>query len=105
MIFIKLKGGLKKKMVKTQNTTDKPKYELIEKAPEISGLNGVALLVSHQRVTQSNGSSSDHIVIKKVKRNEDGSQQGYGANVFIPVALAPQLATALTEFSDKLTSV
>ena len=44
---------------------------------------------------QSSGSSSEHIVVSKVRRNVDGTQQGVPKSLFLPIALIPEIIKAV----------
>jgi hypothetical protein len=46
---------------------------------------------SVQEIKQENGSTSEHLVIKKQKSNLDGSPQGASKQVWIPIANADEV--------------
>lgn len=66
-------------------------FNLLRKANEIGDDKGNFLIVTLQEIVQRNGSKTEHVVISKVRRNVDGTQQGDSKSLFIPKGLAPSL--------------
>lgn len=83
-----------------KNSEEKAKFDLIKKADEIKDDKGNVLISSLQKITQpSTGASSEHLVIAKIKRNNDGTQNGTAKNIFIPRSLVAQLLTQIKSLS------
>lgn len=73
----------------------KAKFNLLEKAEEITDDKGNYVIVSKQEIVQPNDSKTLHIVISKIRRNVDGTQQGNAKSIFIPVAMAPYVTKTI----------
>lgn len=80
---------------------NKAKFNLLQKASEVSDKKGNVFLVSLQEIVQENGSKSEHIVLTKIKRNVDGSQNGVTKSLFIPVSLAEEVTSTIDSLLPK----
>lgn len=74
----------------------KATFNLIRKSEDILDKKGNVLITSLQEISQDNGSSSQHLVITKLKRNTDGSQSGNAKTLFIPVSLVEPLLDSIS---------
>ncbi len=82
-------------------TDEKPKFEIISKADNVVGKKGVEVLISRQKIIQPDKSESEHIVVKKIRRAEDGTQQGVVRQLFLPVDLVEDITKAILSLKKK----
>lgn len=57
--------------------------------------------ISVQEISQDNGGSSEHLVLKKQKVNEDESPQGVSKQLFIPINDASEVLKKALDFLEE----
>ncbi|MEO5350532.1 MAG: hypothetical protein H7836_12930 [Magnetococcus sp. YQC-3] len=79
----------------------KAEFKLLSKSDDIIGKMGNVVIVSRQAIIQPSGSSSEFVVIRKIKRNADGTQNGRPTQIYLPVDLAGKVIEAVLTLSKK----
>lgn len=81
--------------------TENPTFEVLGRPVEVPANAGNVYIISRQKITQPKGSSSEHIVINKIRRNSDGTQNGKNKQIFISVDSISEVVKAIGTLNSK----